>query len=142
MKSYSFKNTVMLVAGVPISGFAQGDDVVQGQRRVDAFSDEVGADGNLLVLQNADESGQFTIRLQQSSDSNAYLNGLFQQQARGTFIAVPVTFKDIVNGEIIGGSKGYITKPADVTRGTGANTQEWVLVVEKYDALFVTIPTL
>lgn len=142
MKSYSLKNTVLLVAGVPISGFAPGDDVIQASRRVDGFDDEMGADGEMLVFQNADESGQFVIRLQQSSDSNAYLNGLYNVQARGTFVAIPVTFKDIVNGEIIGGSKGYIKKPADATRGTAPNAQEWTMVVEKYDAIFTALPTL
>ena len=142
MQTYSFLSTILLVNGVPITGYANGDDVIQGARRVDAFTDVVGADGRMIVSQNADRSGQFTIRLQQESESNIYLNSIFDRAERGLFLPVSTQFKNVVSGEIIGGSRGYITKPADFARGTVAQDQEWIIVVEDFNVLFGFIPIL
>ena len=142
MRQYGFKNIAFLLEGVPISGFADGDDVVAGDQNVDSFSHAVGADGQMLVLQNADESGTITIKLQQGAPSNAYIAGVFAQVSRGTFRALDVRAIDVQTGEQIGGTKAYITKPAPVSRGMGANSQDWVFVTEKYDAFFAGLTEL
>ena len=142
MTKYAFKDEIVLVAGVPLSGFAEGDDVVQGSRNVEAFTHSVGADGKMLVTQNADRSGSFRFRLQRGSTSNAYLNALFANQERGHFIALPVGIVNTKSGDSVGGTKGYITKPADVSFGNGAGGQEWTLMVEDYEALFGALSSL
>jgi hypothetical protein len=73
MRVYSFKNITLLVNGVEITGFADGDDVLTASRRVDSASDLIGADGKMMVSLSADRSGEFTFRLQQVSGSNKYL---------------------------------------------------------------------
>lgn len=139
MNSYSFTNVAVAVNGVTLSGFGAGDDVIQGRRREDAFSDTVGADGLMLVTKTSNRSGEFIIRLLQGSSDNAYLNSLFLAQEAGAFAAVAVSVVDTVTGDSAVGTQGYITKPADMTRGAGANEQEWTLVVEEYNALFPSL---
>ena len=60
MKVYSFQNTVMLVNGVEITGWADGDDVIKIARRADSASDKIGASGDMMVSISADKSGEFT----------------------------------------------------------------------------------
>ena len=139
MNNYSFTNVAVAVNGVTLSGFGAGDDVIQGRRREDAFSDVVGADGLMLVTKTSNRSGEFIIRLLQGSSDNAYLNALFLAQEAGVFAAVAVSVVDTVTGDSAVGTQGYITKPADMTRGAGANEQEWVFVVEEYNALFPSL---
>lgn len=140
MQYYSFNRTVLNVNGVAISGFAPGDDVIAGQRRVEAFTGTVGADGQMLVSENADKSGEIVIKLQTGSASNTYLSGLFSLQEKGgTFAAVSVVFKNTLNGELIVGTKGFVVQPANVSRGTNPTEQEWRIVVEDYEALFATL---
>ena len=142
MRKYSFLDQVAIVSGVPLTGFAEGDDVVQGARRVEAFTDVVGADGNMLVTQTADRSGTFIFRLQRGSVSNAYLNTLFDQQERGEFEAVSVQVTNVKSGTTQNGTKGYLQKPADISMGNGAQALEWTIVVENYDAIFGALTAL
>ena len=139
MNSYSFTNVAVAVNGVTLSGFGAGDDVIQGRRREDAFADTVGADGLMLVTKNANRSGEFIVRLLQGSRDNAYINALFLAQEAGAFAAAAISVVDTVTGDSAVGTQGYITKPADMVRGTGANEQEWVFVVEEYNALFPSL---
>ena len=141
MQYYSFANTVLNVNGVPISGFSEGDDVIQGSRRVDAFTDQVGADGHMLVARNANRSGAIILKLQIGTASNSYLSALFEAQEKGAiFVAASVVFKNTINNEVFMGTKGYIPKPSDVARGTNPTEQEWSIVVEDYEAVFATLP--
>jgi len=137
MRVYSFLNTVVLVNGVEITGFADGDDVIQINRRVDSGSDRVGADGNMMFSISADRSGEVTLRLLQTSSSNKYLNSLSALQEGGsrTFVPIVVTFQDTYRNDTATGVFGYLKRPADMTRGNTGQTQEWAIVVERLDIL-------
>ena len=137
MKVYSFQNTVVLVNGVEITGWADGDDVIGISRRTDSASDKVGADGTMMVSISADKSGEFTFKLQQTSSSNKYLASLIALQEGGakTFVPVNVLFQDTYRQDLATGTIGYLKKPSDLTRGTQGNNQEWTVVVERLDML-------
>lgn len=137
MKTYSFLNTVFFVNGVEITGFADGDDVINMERRTDSATDKIGADGNMMVSLSADFSGEITIKLQQTSSSNKYLTKLLNvQEGRGVaFKPVKLFFQDTYRQDIGSGSLGYIKKPAAMARGQNGQTTEWVFVVERLDLL-------
>lgn len=135
MKTYSFLNTILLVNGIEISGFDEGDDVIQLARREDSASDKIGADGEMTVAINGDRSGTITFRLMQQSDANKYLSGLINAQENGAFVPIFAQFKDTLGNDLGSGTQGYITKPAPMTRGSGPNSNEWVIVVERLDLL-------
>jgi hypothetical protein len=137
MKVYSFNNTVMLVNGVEITGWAEGDDVIDISRRADSASDKVGADGTMMVSISADKSGEFKFKLQQTSGSNKFLMSLCALQEGGakTFVPVNVLFQDTYRNDMATGTVGYIKKPTDVQRGAQAGNQEWTVVVERLDLL-------
>lgn len=135
MKVYSFKNTILVIAGVEITGWAEGDDVIGIKRLTDSASHKVGADGHMMVALSADHSAEVTFKLQQGSSSNAYMQSLLDQQEAaaivpGLFTPVPVLFQDTYRNDIGEASAGYIKRPADLQRGTGLNQQEWTVVVE------------
>lgn len=137
MKVYSFQNTVVLVNGVEITGWAEGDDVINIARRADSASDKIGSDGTMMVTISADKSGEFKFKLQQTSGANKYLMGLCALQEGGakTFVPVNVLFQDTYRQDLATGTIGYIKKPAEVQRGAQAGNQEWTIVVERLDLL-------
>lgn len=135
MKSYSFLDTLLLVNGVEINGFDEGDDTIIVARNNDSAAHKIGTDGEMSVSISADRSGSFTFRLMQTSDSNSYLSSLISAQENDVFIPIFVQFKDLRGNDLMSGTEGYITKPADVTRGQKAGSQEWVVVVERLDML-------
>lgn len=138
MKRYSFQDGVLLVNGVEITGWAEGDDVIQVKRRTDSISDKVGAGGEMMISISADKSGEITFKLQQTSSSNKYLMGLLALAEAGnqTFIPINALWQDNYRRDVATGTVGYIKRPADVTRGAQANNQEWTIVTERLDLIF------
>lgn len=135
MKNYSFLNTTLIINGVTIEGFDEGDDVISMERLNDSASHKTGADGEMNVSLVTKRDGTITFRLMQSSDSNAYLSGLVGVQENGAFVPAFVQFKDVVGNDIVSGTSGYIQRPANMTRGENVTAQEWVIVVERLDML-------
>ncbi len=137
MKAYSFLNTILLVNGVEITGWAKGDDVIKITRRTDSASDEMGAGGNMMVSISADKSGEVAIKLQQTSASNKFLMSLIANQEAGAhrFAPVQVMFQDTFRNDLAVGTKGYMKKPSDLTRGQQGGNNEWVFVIESLDML-------
>lgn len=135
MKEYSFLDTLLLVNGVEINGFDEGDDVISLDRLNDSAAHKIGTDGEMTVSISADRSGTCTFRLMQSSDSNTYLSGLITAQENGAFVPIFLQFKDTRGLDIGSGTQGYINRPATMTRGTNANSQEWIITVERLDML-------
>lgn len=135
MKQFSFSNTVLLVNGVEIVGFDEGDDVINLARINPSSAHVVGADGELTLSISADRSGEVSFRLLQTSDSNIYLSGLVLAAENGAFVPIFIQFKDSSGGDLGSGTQGFITKPADMTRGTNAQGNEWMIIVERLDLL-------
>ena len=130
MESYSFKNVSLYVNGRSMTDFQDGDDVITTARVNDAASDVVGADGKMAIAIHADKSGTTTFRLKQTSADSGYLFGLVNSMQAGAFIPIVVQVKDSRRDDIVAGTLGYITKPADLVRGQGINLQEWVIKSE------------
>lgn len=137
MRRYSFSDTIVIINGVEITGWADGDDVIQIKRRADAATDKVGAGGSMMVSISADKSGEATFKLQQTSPSNKYLTALAEaQQSSGElFVPTELLFQDSYRNDMAFGTHGYIKKQSDISRGTAAGTQEWTIVVERLDLL-------
>lgn len=135
MKDYSFLNTTLLVQGIEISGFDEGDDTIALARTKDSAAHKTGTDGEMTVSISADRTGTVVFRLMQSADSNSFLSGLISSQENGVFIPIFVQFKDTRGGDLGSGTQGYINKPADMVRGENANAQEWTITVERLDLL-------
>ena len=131
MKLYSFKETTLLVNGVEISGWADGDDTIIVRRLTDSGQHVIGNDGTMVVSITADRSGEFVFTLMQTSLSNAYMHELVSLGENGAFVPVFVQFKDNLGHDLYTGTLGYIPRPADATRGNTAQPQEWTINVEK-----------
>ena len=121
MKEYSFANTTVLVNGVELSGYDEGDDVIKAVRAKQSGSHKVGVDGEMTVSFTSDKSGIVTVRLMQSSDSNSFLSAIVSASENGSFVPIALLFKNTATGETFGGSQGYIQKHPDMSRGENAN---------------------
>jgi hypothetical protein len=137
MKVYSFQNTVVIVNGVEITGWAEGDDPINIARLNDSATHETGADGHMMVSLSADKSGEFTFKLQQTSSGNKYLMSLCALQEGGakTFVPCNVLFQDTYRNDLATSTVGYIKKPTNMQRGQKGSSQEWTIVVERLDML-------
>jgi len=135
MKQFSFLNTIVLVNGVEIGEWAPGEDSLVVRRRVEPFLDVVGSTGDMAVYQTADRTGEFEMKLLQTSRSNQYLTGLAVAAENGAFVPIFVQYKDLNGDDLASGTSGYIRQYPEVQRGAGIATQPWLVVVERLDLL-------
>lgn len=147
MKTYAFLNNHLFINGVEIKGWADGDDVIQFKRRSPLASDKVGAGGQMMVSLKSNKSVEMTIRLQQVSPSNAYLNKLCLAQDRPeTFTPVQALWQDSSRQDIGSTTAGYIENYPEIKRGEEGSDQEWKFIFERGDLLlgnptFAGLPT-
>lgn len=113
-----------------MSGFDEGDDVINVARLGDSASHVIGADGKMLVSLSADRSGEIGFRLLQSSSSNIIMSGLINGQENGVFVPVFIQFVDTGGNDIASGTQGYMKRQSDMARGVNSGNQEWIVVVE------------
>lgn len=135
MKLYSVEETTLIVAGQEITGFTNDDDALISRRLEDSISHVMGNRGNMAISIRASRAGEFVIKLQQTSEDNAFLSAIINSAENGAFVPIPVLFKDNLGFDIFTGSKGYLRKPADAQRGSPVQMQEWSIVVERLDMI-------
>ena len=110
--SYDPKKINVVVGGRVITGFAP-DGVVTLTKNEDSVTPSVGAKGDVVYAENANESGTVAITLLSTSSSLAYLRGL---EARRK--AVNVTISDVNDADnfAMSGDKCRILKMPDLAR--------------------------
>lgn len=75
IEQYDVKEVMVVVAAVPLTGFADGTFVVCG-RVEDMYSESVGAQGNVTRNRNRDPRGEIRVTLKGESPSNMHLEAL------------------------------------------------------------------
>jgi len=133
MKAYSFINVVVLVNGVQLSGYPEGDDTVICERLNDSAFPSVGVDGIMTVSLSADHSGTIVVKLMQNSESNGYLTGLLAAQENGLFVPLFIQVQNTEGGEIVSGTQGFMQNPSTLQFGRELQETEWTFVVERLD---------
>ncbi|MFS0878023.1 phage structural protein [Solibacillus isronensis] len=76
-KVYNFKNNQVIVDGLIITGYADGD-AIQAERNEDKNSQFVGVDGNVTYNQTNNDTGVITLTLKPTSSSLPALKALYK----------------------------------------------------------------
>lgn len=131
IKQYDPKKVAVIFAGLPLSGFAPGT-FVKVEYNEDAFSLEVGADGETTRVKNANMSGKITVTLMASSASNDDLSDLAvadRVSGEGTFAGL---IKDAKGTSNHAAATCWISKvpPAEYSK-EGNGTREWVVETDE-----------
>ncbi len=126
VKTYDPKQVIVIVDGSQMSGFAEGTFVKVG-RHEDAWSLQIGADGEGTRSKSNNKSGTITFTLMQSSDSNVILSALAQLDELSNAGAVAVMVKDNSGSSLYVAEQAWIKKVADSEFGKEAGHREWVL---------------
>jgi hypothetical protein len=103
--TYDFKKVSVIVDGVYITGFMDGE-VIQVEKNEDDVIPHVGAGGDVTYAESADQTGTITITLKQTSSSLPFL-----QQLRKSKRIFPIQIVDSnTNAYRVGGSEARILK--------------------------------
>lgn len=123
-KTYDFKKVAVLVGGVPISGFIDGDAVTV-EMADDQWEMVTGADGEATRSKKNNYSGTITIRLQASSLSNDYLQGLQKLDEATGLGQVPIMLKDLFGTTLVFAPQCWVKKSPGATFGRSNSQREW-----------------
>jgi len=134
LKTYDPKSVMVLVGGVPMSGFSEGTFVTVA-RDEDSFSKVTGADGETSRAKRNNRSGSMTLVLHQTSPSNDVLSALALADELANAGVVPVMVKDASGRSLLFSALGWIKKPADASFSVEIEDREWVLDLADLDML-------
>lgn len=123
---YNPKEVIITVGGNIISGFADGSFVTV-ERNEDAFTLQVGTDGEGTRTKTNNRSGRFTFSLMQSSDSNSVLTALALTDEISSAGAVPVMVKDQSGSSLYLAETAWIVKMANSEFTREAGPREWIM---------------
>ena len=133
MKAYSFNNVVMLVNGIEMTGWPEGNDVIMCDRNEDSATQSVGVGGEMTVSVSQDRTGVVKFKLKQNSPSNGVMTAIITSQENGLFVPVFVQVKNTQGGELVSGTQGFVKRPAGIKFGDVIDFSEWEIVCERLD---------
>lgn len=125
--SYDFKRVSVIVDGVIITGFMDGESI-QTEQNEDDVTPHVGAGGDVTFSETNDETGTITLSLKSTSSSNPFLKSL--RNSKETF---PISIVDSNDNNFrAGGNECRIVKPPERAWGSEVTGLEWQIYVADY----------
>lgn len=125
-KTFSFSNVNVIFGILQLEGFADGDDVVTIELETDQFNDLAGAKGDVVRSQSNDNRCTVTVKLLQTTGSNAELTSLYNTDRLSGAGVVPMIIEDKETNETFLINNTWIQKFPTVTRGQNVNSMDWV----------------
>lgn len=118
-KVWDLKLVVLVIGGVQVSGYGNGDDAIGFEWVSPLAESDVMADGDVVYSRLNDRRLKATLTLSQKSRAHLLLWGLIEAQ-HGDNIGVPVPLLlplpfmmlDFCTGESIGGECVFMSRPA------------------------------
>lgn len=126
MKTYDPKKILVIVGGVPLSGFADGS-FVRVARNNDMWTMSTGADGEGTRSKSNDRSGTIEVTLKQTSRSNQYLSNLALADELDNAGVVPGMVKDGMGATLHLAEQLWVKKRPDSEYAKEAGDRVWVL---------------
>lgn len=126
MKTYNSKKVTIAAGSHVVSGTAE-DSFVTISETGDGVTSVCGCDGEVAISISPDGRHTIKISLLQTSPTNDYFTGRYQQMKSGGDGIFPITIKDLKGGEIFSADSAWVTKKADFTRGKAIGNREWEL---------------
>jgi len=133
VRTYDPKDVSILVGGVPIKGFADGE-FVRVNKKSDAFTLVVGSDGVVSRAASNDNTGEMVIMLSQTSPSNDTLSALHLADLATKSGVVPILITDNSGRSVYVSAFGWIRKLPDSSFGKDITNREWNLDMADFSA--------
>jgi hypothetical protein len=133
MATYDPEKIDLIIAGVTITGFGE-DDIEVAPNEENAVTEKVGVKGELSRAEQADKTGELRFSLQDTSPSNAFLQGL-----AATKTSFATLFKDRSSGSpltVIDADSRIKNRPTH-TRGKEGTQVPYILSVSSLNPISI-----
>jgi hypothetical protein len=123
---YDPANVVITWGNNLIQGYAK-NTFIKASRSEDAFSMDVGADGEVSRARNRNRTGTVEVTLGQWSQSNdVFSAGALADELTGTGVQ-PLLIKDLFGTTLLEAPHAWVKKRADIEFGREQGDRVWVL---------------
>lgn len=139
LQTYSFDQVIVTYGGIPLEGFADGDAI--SIEYPEGWTMQKGAGGAVTRSRVQDPTAMVTLRLQQTSPSNAVLAGFYEadRAARTSATALPLLIRDRRSGgELFAAQSGWVSQKPAMTFAEESGPREWTLTT--HNAAGVPLP--
>ena len=123
VETYNPKDISIIVGGFVMSGFS--DDKVRVFRESDAWTDEAGADGEVVRYATNDKRGEIEITLLQTSSSNLTLTTMAKADELSGAGTIPVIVKDNRGSDLHVAPTSWIVKIPEAKYSKSGNVRVW-----------------
>lgn len=124
--TYDLKSIILIVSGVPISGFGESD-AMSWEAAEDSWEMVIGADGEATRSKINNTSGSLTITLSQTSRSNDILDVQRKLDEVINLGRFPVMVKDLNGTTLLVGADCWVKRRPNLTFGKRAQDREWII---------------
>jgi hypothetical protein len=136
-KYYDADQVTVSIAGIPLSGYAEGE-FLRIEQETDDFDDVAGTDGEVTRSKTNDARANVTVLLMQSSDSNDLLSALSNTDRRAPNGAGVGAFlvRDRNGRALYTAPACWVKRPPNATFDRTATAREWLIRVanlERFD---------
>lgn len=132
-KYYDPKEVRLIVNGIDITGFSDGDKIKIEPVTKEDYKTHVGIDGDFSFSRVHDDRHMITVTLKQGSPSNLVFEALRKVPSS---MVVGVLNKS--EGKYIGGGRyGRLVEKPSVTFGSEDGKREWKILVPDYSGAFL-----
>lgn len=126
MKEYQASQVSITIAGIPISGYADGTFITV-ERDEDSFTKQVGTDGEVTRSKSNNRTGAITLVLMQTSASNLLLSAWLATDELGGSSIGPFLMKDNSGNSIYAAQNCWARKYPSAEFGREATSREWII---------------
>ena len=127
-KYYDPKKVQIIIAGLTITGFTEGDKIKIEPVTKDDMKSFAGVDGDVTFAKVNDDRQNITFTLSEESPSNKILDAM-----RKVPTSFPVMIKNTSAGAYLGGGIGSrIMEKPSITFGADSPKREWKILVPNY----------
>lgn len=129
MKNYDPKQYVLVFKGIRFRGYHSGT-VIEVERMTDTFTEDVGADGDVVRVRGHDRRGTVTVTLQGTSPVNDMLSlvaAVGEDEDNTDADVGSLTLKDLNGTTVAFASEAWIVKPPNVPVAMEHTPRVWVI---------------
>ena len=119
------QNISLIIGGISVDGFAEGDDVIMIERDEDVWTKKVGCDGMVGRSKKGNQTGTCTIKLMANSSTNAKLTAMDVADRETGGGVVPFLLKS--GNEVVASEYCWIQRPPPIGLGDSFPEREWVI---------------
>ncbi len=129
LKTYGGDEVSVVFAGIPITGGLADGDFLTIESDEDAFSLQIGTDGEGTRSKTNNRAATITLSLMQTADANDLLSAQhnLDLNSPGGAGVGPLFVKDNSGRSLYVAEKAWIQKAPTVTFGRDAGPREWVI---------------